>query len=169
MRAGLISAAALAVAAVAAAAPAVAAADGPRFTATPATAAPGDTVTLRAFGCTGPATASAPGLFGTVALGPSEGQGQGQGQGQEQEQVATVTVGRYAAPGVRHDVAFGCDGGQGTIPVAVEERGAAAPGAVRTGLGGGVTGPGSVKAVAVAALVGATGLVVVRRRRTAVR
>jgi hypothetical protein len=165
MRAGLISAAALAVAAVAAAAPAVAAADGPRFTATPATAAPGDTVTLRAFGCTGPATASAPGLFGTVALGPSEGQG----QEQEQEQVATVTVGRYAAPGVRHDVAFGCDGGQGTIPVAVEEPGAAAPGAVRTGLGGGVTGPGSVKAVAVAALVGATGLVVVRRRRTAVR
>jgi hypothetical protein len=163
MRAGLISAAALAVAAVAAAAPAVAAADGPRFTATPATAAPGDTVTLRAFGCTGPATASAPGLFGTVALGP------GEGQGQEQEQVATVTVGRYAAPGVRHDVAFGCDGGQGTIPVAVEERGAAAPGAVRTGLGGGVTGPGSVKAVALAALVGATGLVVVRRRRTAVR
>ncbi|CAG7655712.1 hypothetical protein [Actinacidiphila bryophytorum] len=163
MRAGLISAAALAVAALAAAAPAAAAADGPRFTATPATAAPGDTVTLRAFGCAGPATASAPGLFGTVALGP------GEGQGQELEQVATVTVGRYAAPGVRHDVAFGCDGGQGTIPVAVEERGAPAPGTVRTGLGGGVTGPGSVKAVAVAALVGATGLVVVRRRRTAVR
>lgn len=173
MRAGLISAAALALAALAAAAaPADATAydgrrftaaappaDGPRFTATPATVAPGDTVTLRASGCTGPATASAPGLFGTVALGPGDGP----------DQSATVTVGRYAAPGVRHDVAFGCDAGQGTIPVAVEDRGAAAPGTVRTGLGGGVTGPGSVKVVAVGALVGATGLVVARRRRAAAR
>ncbi|WUH94816.1 hypothetical protein OG900_34830 [Streptomyces sp. NBC_00433] len=163
MRAGLISAAALTLAtlaaapALAAAAPAPAAAGGPGFTATPATAAPGDTVALRATGCAGPATASAPGLFGTVALGPGDGTGQS----------ATVTVGRYARPGARYDVTFGCDAGQSTVPLAVEERGAAVPGAVRTGLGGGVTGPNSVKVVAVGALVGATGLVAVRRRRTA--
>ncbi|MFG1806860.1 hypothetical protein [Streptomyces sp. NPDC049040] len=162
MRAGLISAAALASAALVAApaaARAAVAADGPGFTATPATAAPGDTVVLRATGCAGPATVSAPGLFGTVALGTGRGPGQS----------AAVTVGRYAVPGARYDVTFGCDAALGTVPVAIADRDAAAPGAVRTGLGGGVTGPGSVKAVAVAALVGVTGLVVVHRRRTARR
>ncbi|CAG6394315.1 hypothetical protein NMG29_12870 [Streptomyces cocklensis] len=161
MRAGLISAAALALAALAAAAdaPAAPAAEGPGFTATPATVAPGDTVTLRAAGCAGRATASAPGLFGSVALGPRDGGGQS----------ATVTVGRYAAAGVRHDVAFSCDADRAAVPLAVVDRGSAAPGTVRTGLGGGVTGPDSVKVVAVAALIGATGLVVVRRRRTAPR
>jgi hypothetical protein len=157
MRAGLISAAALT--AIAAAPTGAAAADGPGFTATPATVAAGDTVTLRATGCAGPATASAPGVFGTVALGPGGGP----------VQTATVTVGGYAAPGVRHEVAFHCDAGQGTVPLAVEDRGGIVPGAVRTGLGGGVTGPDSIKVVAVGALVGATGLVVVRRRRTAPR
>lgn len=162
MRAGLISAAALSLAALAAPADAATApaADGPGFTATPAAVAPGDTVTLRATGCAGPATASAPGLFGTVALVPGDGAGQS----------ATVSVGRYAAPGARHDVAFACDAHRGAVRLAVVDRGAAAvPGAVRTGLGGGVTGPDSMKVVAVAALIGATGLVVVRRRRTAPR
>ncbi|SHL39653.1 hypothetical protein [Actinacidiphila paucisporea] len=160
MRARLISAAVLALAALTAApaAPATAAASGgPGFTAAPATAAPGDTVTLRATGCPGPATASAPGLFGTVALGPAGGTGQS----------AAVIVGRYARPGARYDVTFGCDAGQGTVRLAVEERGGLVPGAVHTGLGGGVTGPGSVKVVAVGALVAATGLVAVRRRRPA--
>lgn len=155
MRAGLISTAALAVAALAAVPSAASAADGPGFTATPATAAPGDTVVLRATGCAGPATASAPGLFGTVALGAGGGSGQS----------AAVTVGRYAEPGARYDVTFGCDAGQGTVPLAVEERDAVAPAAVRTALGGGVTGPGSVTVVAAAALVGVTGLIVVHRRR----
>lgn len=161
MRAGLISAAALTLALPALWASSggrAAAAEGPGFTTTPATVAAGDTVTLRASGCTGPATASAPGLFGTVALGPGGGP----------RQSATVTVGRHAEPGERYDVTFGCDAGQGTVPLAVADRDAVAPGALRTGLGG-VTDPGSVKAVAAGALVGATGLVLVRRRRTAHR
>ncbi|WP_333770157.1 hypothetical protein [Streptomyces sp. IBSBF 2435] len=171
MRAGRIFAAALALAgpavpaalaalvALAAPAPASAAApaDPSGFTATPATVTPGEIVTLRATGCAGPATASAPGLFGAVALGAGGGAGQS----------ATVTAGRYARPGAHYDITFGCDGGQGTVPLAVEERAAAMPGTLRTGLGGGVTGPDSLKVVAVGAMVGVTGLAVVRRRRPA--
>jgi hypothetical protein len=165
MRAGLISAAAavplatLATVAALGAAGAAAAetGDGPGFTAAPATAAPGDTVTLRATGCAGPATAAAPGLFGPVALSPGEGP----------VQSVTVTVGRYAASGVRHEITFGCDDGWGTVPLAVGNRATAGPGALRTRLGGTLTGPGSATVLAAGVLVGTTGLVVVRRRRVA--
>jgi hypothetical protein len=129
------------------------------FSVTPSTVAPGGRVTLRATDCAAQATASAPALFDDVTLGKGTGSGQS----------ATVQVGTDAKPGAQYDVTFTCGPEKGTTPLTISD-GSPTPsptapiGAVKTGLGGGISGPNSIEIVAGVALVGAAGVYVVRRR-----
>jgi hypothetical protein len=129
------------------------------FSVTPGTVAPGGSVTLRATDCDSQATASEPDLFNDAILGEGEGPGQS----------AAVSVRADATPGTRYDVTVMCGSEKGTAPLRLTVgMPAATPttpvGAMRTGLGGGVSGPNSIEIIAGAALIGAAGVYVLCRR-----
>ncbi|MEU6852235.1 hypothetical protein ABZ901_20215 [Actinacidiphila alni] len=125
------------------------------FSVSPTTVAPGGKVTLTATDCANQATASAPALFDDVTLGKGDGPGQ----------TATVTVGSDAKPGAQYDVTFTCGSERGTTPLTISTGRTTPIGTVKTGVGGGVSGPNAAEILAGAALVGAAGVMVVRRRR----
>lgn len=130
------------------------------FSVTPASAAPGDTVTLRATGCAARSTAAAPPLFASAALGQDGGPGQS----------TRVTVPADARPGASYEVTFTCGSEQGSTPLAVVPRtppaSPSAHGAVHTGLGERLSGPDTVEIVLGAVLVGVAGVLVYRRARS---
>ncbi|MFF3455067.1 hypothetical protein ACFYXH_12165 [Streptomyces sp. NPDC002730] len=75
------------------------------FTATPATVAPGDTVTLNATECEAPTVTASSGVFETVTL--NEGQS------------ATTKIAADAKPDAKYDVTFDCKGEKGTAPLTI--------------------------------------------------
>ncbi|MFD9219041.1 hypothetical protein ACFWDI_03155 [Streptomyces sp. NPDC060064] len=75
------------------------------FTATPATVAPGGTVTLNATECEAPTVTASSGVFETVTL--NEGQ------------PATTKVAADAKPDAKYDVTFDCKGEKGTAPLTI--------------------------------------------------
>ncbi|MFC4031971.1 hypothetical protein ACFO3J_10810 [Streptomyces polygonati] len=128
------------------------------FGAAPDTVAPGGSVTLRATGCPERTTVSAPALFHDVTLGG----------GGDRGQAVTVRIAGAAKPGTQYDISFTCGFEKGTTPLMIGAATTAAPAApgraVRTGLGGAVSGLNSVEIVAGVALIGAAGAYLVRRR-----
>jgi len=128
------------------------------FSVTPATVAPGGTVTLRATGCATQATASAAAIEHEVALTRDDGPGQS----------ATVTVGSDATPDTEYDVAFTCGDEQGSTPLTISGTPAtplASDRAVQNALSGSA-GPGSLEVAVGAALVAVAGGLVIHRMRT---
>ncbi|MER5460069.1 hypothetical protein ABT010_05135 [Streptomyces sp. NPDC002668] len=75
------------------------------FTASPATVAPGGTVTLHATECEAPAVTASSGVFKTVTL--NEGR------------PATTKIAADAKPDAKYDVTFVCKGEKGTTPLTV--------------------------------------------------
>lgn len=75
------------------------------FTATPATVAPGGTVTLNATECEAPTVTASSGVFETVTL--NEGQS------------ATTKIAADAKPDAKYDVTFDCKGEKGTAPLTI--------------------------------------------------
>ncbi|MFI9120023.1 hypothetical protein ACIGW0_11615 [Streptomyces bikiniensis] len=111
-----VSAALLGAAAVTTAGPAALAAEDEGavtsfgFSATPATVAPGGTVTLTSEGCEVPSVTATSGAFDTVTL--------------EEGRPGTATVDSDAEPGARYEVTFDCAGERGTTSLVVTEGGA---------------------------------------------
>ncbi|WP_328535976.1 hypothetical protein [Streptomyces sp. NBC_00344] len=104
------SAALLSVAAISLSAPAATAGDDGDitsfgFTASPASVAPGDSVTLTVTGCEAPSATATSGVFDTVTL--------------KKGQPATAVVDPETKPGAQYDVTFDCDGETGTTPLTV--------------------------------------------------
>ncbi|MFJ2784577.1 MULTISPECIES: hypothetical protein [unclassified Streptomyces] len=105
------SAALLGAAVVAVTAPTALADEGDRgitsfgFSATPATVAPGGTVTLTSEGCEVPSVTVTSGIFETVTL--TEGR------------TGTATVDAAAAAGAEYEITFDCKGERGTTKVTV--------------------------------------------------
>ncbi|MFJ4906906.1 hypothetical protein ACIQCR_25825 [Streptomyces sp. NPDC093249] len=105
------SAALLGAAVVAVTAPTALADEGDRgitsfgFSATPATVAPGGTVTLTSEGCEVPSVTVTSGIFETVTL--TEGR------------TGTATVDAAAAAGTEYEITFDCKGERGTTKVTV--------------------------------------------------
>ncbi|KOX25757.1 MULTISPECIES: hypothetical protein [unclassified Streptomyces] len=105
------SAALLGAAAVMAAGPAALAAEGDGavtsfgFSVTPATAAPGATVTLTSEGCEVPSVTVTSGVFDTVTL--------------EEGRPGTATVDSDARAGAQYEITFDCEGERGTATLTV--------------------------------------------------
>ncbi|MEV6791988.1 hypothetical protein AB0M87_08340 [Streptomyces sp. NPDC051320] len=104
------SAALLSVAAISLAAPAATAGDDSGitsfgYTATPASVAPGGTVTLTVTGCDAPGVTVTSGVFDTVTV--------------KKGKPAKTVVDPEAKPGVPYDITFDCDGETGTTPLTV--------------------------------------------------
>jgi plastocyanin len=125
------------------------------FSVSPTTVAPGGSVTLTATDCADRATASAPALFDDMTPGRGDGPGR----------VATATVGTDAKPRAEYDVTFTCGSEQGTAPLSIGDGTTTPTGPVKSGVGGSVTGPNAAEILAGVVLAGATGVIVVRRRR----
>jgi hypothetical protein len=124
------------------------------FSVSPATVAPGGSVTLTATDCAGRATASdAPALFDGMTLGRGDGPGR------------AATVGTDAKPGAEYDVTSTCGSEQGTAPLTIGDGTGTPTGPVKAGVGGSVTGPNAAEILAGVVLAGAAGVIVVRRRR----
>ncbi|MFI8519696.1 hypothetical protein ACIGEZ_17935 [Streptomyces sp. NPDC085481] len=130
------------------------------FSVTPATVAPGDTVTLKADGCEVPSVTVESGVFDTVTL--TEGR-----QG-------TATVDFEAKAGAQYEVTFDCKGERGTTPITIagggstDRSGTGAHKGVKAGFGpgGGSDSIGTTEVVTGAVLiVGALGAAVVLMRR----
>ncbi|MEW2081842.1 hypothetical protein [Streptomyces sp. NPDC005283] len=75
------------------------------FTASPATVAPGGTVTLHATECEAPTVTASSGVFKTVTL--------------DEGRPATTKIAADAKPDAKYDVTFVCKGEKGTTPVTV--------------------------------------------------
>ncbi|MFE0735044.1 hypothetical protein [Streptomyces sp. NPDC058855] len=129
------------------------------FTVTPATVAPGGTVTLTAEGCAAPSVTVTSGVFDTVTLtggGP-----------------ATATVDAGAKTGARYEIAFDCKGERGTTSLTIASGSSASrpPGAhkgVKAGFGDArSTGLGAIELVTGTVLIAgalAASVVLLRRR-----
>ncbi|MEV8567381.1 hypothetical protein AB0436_17720 [Streptomyces sp. NPDC051322] len=104
------SAALLSVAAISLSAPAATAGDDSGitsfgYTATPASVAPGGTVTLTVTGCDAPSVTVTSGVFDTVTV--------------KKGKPTKAVVDPEAKPGVQYDITFDCDGETGTTPLTV--------------------------------------------------
>ncbi|WP_309049716.1 hypothetical protein [Streptomyces sp.] len=129
------------------------------FSVTPATVAPGGTVTLTAEGCEAPSVTVTSGIFDTVTLtGGSPG---------------TATVDADAKAGARYEVAFDCKGERGTTTLTLvsgssESRPPGAHKGVKAGFGDArSTGLGATELVTGTVLIAgalAAAVVLIRRR-----
>ncbi|MFE9563478.1 hypothetical protein ACFYM0_20475 [Streptomyces sp. NPDC006487] len=132
------------------------------FTVSPATVAPGGTVTLNATECQEPLVKVSSGVFDAVEL--NEGKS------------ATVKVDADAKPGARYEVTFDCKGEKGTTTLTVAGHstgtgtgtGTTAPSkGVKAGLGGGAGGLNGTEIAAGSALLAGAlggGVFLMRRR-----
>ncbi|MCX4780530.1 hypothetical protein [Streptomyces sp. NBC_01264] len=134
------------------------------FTVSPATVAPGGTVTLNATECQEPLVKVSSGVFDAVEL--NEGKS------------ATVTVDADAKPGARYEVTFDCKGEKGTTTLTVASHsigtgtgtgtGTTTPSkGVKAGLGGGAGGLNGTEIAAGSVLLAGAlggGVFLMRRR-----
>ncbi|MFE2286919.1 hypothetical protein ACFXDJ_22460 [Streptomyces sp. NPDC059443] len=128
------------------------------FTVSPATVAPGGTVTLNATGCQEPLVKVSSGIFDAVEL--NEGK------------PATAKVDADAKPGAQYEVTFDCKGEKGTTTLTVAGHstgtGTTTPAkGVKAGLGGGAGGLNGTEIAAGSALLAGAlggGVFLMRRR-----
>lgn len=130
------------------------------FTVSPATVAPGGTVTLNATKCQEPLVKVSSGIFDVVEL--NEGKS------------ATATVDADAKPGAQYEVTFDCKGEKGTTTLTVAGHssgtgtGTTTPSkGVKAGLGGGASGLNGTEIAAGSALLAGAlggGVFLMRRR-----
>ncbi|WP_328300381.1 hypothetical protein OG389_23290 [Streptomyces sp. NBC_00435] len=130
------------------------------FTVSPATVAPGGTVTLNATGCQEPLVKVSSGVFDAVEL--NEGRS------------ATAKVDADAKPGAQYQVTFDCKGEKGTTTLTVAGHptgtgtGTTTPSkGVKAGLGGGAGGLNGTEVAAGSALLAGAlggGVLLMRRR-----
>ena len=101
------------------------------FTASPATVAPGGTVTLHATECEAPTVTASSGVFKTVTL--NEGR------------PATTKIAADAKPDAEYDVTFVCKGEKGTAPLTITGNSGSHTGTATGADAGTATGTGGTE------------------------